>query len=100
LAIRAVAVAKPAVRDLAVGEADRVYLVHRRNLPPLRFVMLKEYELTGDHARTARDRYGPFDAVLIDNPNGKPTTGAKEVAKGMGVGIFMRGQFLGRLNSR
>ena len=81
-------------------EADRVYLVHRHGLPPLRFVMLKEYELTGDHVRTARDRYGTFDAVLLNNPNGKPTTGAKEVAKGMGVGIFKWGQFLGRLNGK
>lgn len=80
-------------------EADRVYLVRRHVLPPLRFVMLKEYELTSDHVRTARDRYGAFDAILINNPNGKPTTGAVEVAKSMSVGIFMWGQFLGRLNS-
>jgi hypothetical protein len=49
--------------------------------------------------RTARDRYGAFDAILINNPNGKPTTGAVEVAKSMSVGFFMWGQFLGRLNS-
>lgn len=80
-------------------EADRVYLVYRHGLPPLRFVMLKEYELTSDHVRTACDRYGPFEAILINNPNGKPTTGAVDVANGMSVGIFMWGQFLGRLNS-
>ena len=80
-------------------EADRVYLVLRHGLSPLRFVMLKEYELTSDHVRTARDRYGAFDAILINNPNGKPTTGAVEVAKSLDVGIFMWGQFLGRLNS-
>jgi hypothetical protein len=81
-------------------EADRAYLVHRHDLPPLRFVMLKEYELTGDHVRTARDRYGAFDAVLLNNPNGKPTTNALEVARDLGVGIFKWGQFLGRLNGR
>jgi hypothetical protein len=79
-------------------EFDRVYLVHRYELPSLRFVMLNEYELTGDHVRTARTRYGSFDAVLINNPNGKPTSTALEVAKEMGVGIFKWGAFLGRLN--
>jgi hypothetical protein len=79
---------------------DRVYLVHRRGLLPLRFVMLNEYELTGDHVRTARDRYGSFGAVLLSNPNGKPTAGALEVAKAMGIGIFKWGQFLGRLNCK
>ena len=67
--------------------ADRVYIVYRHGLAPLRFVMLNEYELTGDHIRTARDRYGAFDEILLNNPNGKPTTGAREVAEGMGVGI-------------
>jgi hypothetical protein len=37
-------------------EFDRVYVVHRHRLPPLRFVTLNEYELTGDHVRTARSR--------------------------------------------
>lgn len=81
-------------------EFDRVYLVYRHDLPPLRFVMLNEYELTGDHVRTARDRYGAFDIVLLNNPNGKATTGAQEVAKAMGIGIFKWGQFLGRLNGK
>lgn len=81
-------------------EADRVYVVHRHTLPPVRFVMLNEYELTADHVRTARDRYGAFDAVLLNNPNGSPTTSALDAAKSMKVRIFKWGQFLGRLNSR
>jgi hypothetical protein len=79
-------------------EFDRVYLVHRRGLPPLRFVMLNEYELTADHVRTARSRYGAFDAVLINNPNGKATSSALELARDMKIGIFKWGEFLGRLN--
>jgi hypothetical protein len=79
-------------------EFDRVYLVHRYRLPPLRFVMLNEYELTADHVRTARSRYGAFDAVLINNPNGNPTSGALEVAEDMGIEIFKWREFLGRLN--
>lgn len=81
-------------------EFDRVYLVHRDELPPLRFVMLNEYELTADHVRTARDRYGAFDTVLINNPNGKPTGDAIELAKSMGIGIFLWAEFFGRLNRR
>lgn len=81
-------------------EFDRVYLVHRNDLPALRFVMLNEYELTGDHVRTARSRYGRFDAVLINNPNGKATSGALQVAKDMKIGIFKWAEFLGRLNRR
>ncbi len=81
-------------------EFDRVYLVHRHQLPPMRFVMLNEYELTGDHLRAARSRYGHFNAVLLNNPNGKATTGALEVAEELGVGILKWGQFLGRLNKK
>lgn len=79
-------------------EADRLYLVYRTGLDPLRFVMLKEYELTADHVRTARDRYGAFDAILLNDPNGKPTNEALQVAKDIGTEIFKWGQFLGRLN--
>jgi hypothetical protein len=50
--------------------------------------------------RTACDRYGNFDVILLNNPNGRPTETAKEVADGIGVKILMWGQFLGRLNSR
>ena len=69
-------------------EFDRVYQVHRRELPPLRFVMLNEYTLTGEHVRTARCRYGAFDAILISNPNGGATAGAREIANSMGIDIF------------
>jgi hypothetical protein len=77
---------------------DRVYLVHRDGLPSLRFVMLDAYELTGDHIRSARDRYGHFDAVLLNNPNGRATSSAEDVADSMGVGVFKWGNFLSRLN--
>jgi hypothetical protein len=79
-------------------EFDRVYLVHRYQLPSFRFVMLNEYELTTDHVRTARDRYGAFDAILINNPNGKPTSGADELAESLDIGIFLWAEFFGRLN--
>lgn len=79
-------------------EFDRVYLVLRHGLSPVRFVMLNEYELTGDHVRTARSRYGAFDVVLLNNPNGKPTSVALEVAENMGIEIFKWAEFYGRLN--
>ena len=39
---------------------DRLYRVSRNGLPDLTVAMLNEYELTADHLRTARDRYGQF----------------------------------------
>lgn len=80
-------------------DADRVFVVHRRGFADLRVVALYEYELTGEHLRAARDRYGPFDLVLISNPNGKPTQGARDVAQRLGVELHMIGSLLGRLNS-
>lgn len=80
-------------------EFDRVYRVHRYGLSSLRFIILNEYELTGDDVRTARCRYGAFDAIVINNPNGKATTSAGEVAASIEVSIFKWGQFLARLNS-
>lgn len=79
-------------------DADRVFLVHRPGLPDTRVVALYEYELTAEHLRIARDRYGAFNLVLISNPNGKPTQGASEVARELGVELHMFGSLLGRLN--
>jgi hypothetical protein len=80
-------------------ESDRVYMVFRFGLDPLRIVLLNEYELTAEHVRNARSRYGSFDIVLMTNPNGSATTEAKEAAKGMRVPILPWRQFLGRLSS-
>lgn len=82
-----------------IREADRVYLIHRYGLPDLTIVMLNEYEFTADHLRVARERYGRFDMILLNNPNGSATTGANELGRTLGIGIFKWGQFLGRLNS-
>lgn len=79
---------------------DRLYIVHRNTMSPVRFVMLNAYELTGDHIRTARDRYGAFDNVLLNNPNGRATTDAIAVERALNVRILKWGHFLGRLNSR
>lgn len=80
-------------------EYDRIYLIHRNGLKPLRFVALNEYELTGDHIRTAKRRYGSFDLVLLNNPNGQATSSALDVAEGFDVRILKWKQLLGRLNS-
>lgn len=79
-------------------EADRLFLVHRRGGGDVRVLALYEYELTGEHLRTAQERYGRFDLVLISNPNGKPTGGAIHVAKELQVETYMLGGLLGRLN--
>lgn len=79
---------------------DRLYLIHRNGLPDVTVAMLNEYELTADHLRTARDRYGQFSIVVITNPNGGPTDSAAEVAQTMGTEIPKWGEFFGRVNRR
>lgn len=80
---------------------EKVYTIHRiAPLRPITVVLINEYELTGDHIRTARDHYGAFDAVLRNNPNGGSTSDARAIADQMGAPIFEIRQLLGRLNSR
>ena len=84
-----------------VREYDRVYRVSRKGgLRDLTAAMLNEYELTADHIRTARDRYGSFDVVVNTNPNGSITTSAEEAAKFMGVEILKWDPFFGRINKK
>jgi hypothetical protein len=79
---------------------DRLYCISRSGLPDLMAVMLNEYELTADHLRTARDRYGRFSVAVITNPNGQATSSAEEAAETMGVEILKWGPFFGRLNKK
>jgi len=81
-------------------EYDRVYMVHRPGMKSLRVVLLNEYELTAEHVRTARTNYGPFDIVLMTNPNGTATKDSLDTAKAMQVSILPWRRFLGRLGSR
>ena len=69
-------------------------------MPDLKVAMLNEYELTADHLRIARDRYGQFSVAVITNPNGEATSSAKETAQTMGVQILKWGSFFGRLNKK
>lgn len=85
------------VRDLERVH-DRKYVVKRSDLNDVTVVLLNEYELTADHVRTARDRYGAFTSIVMTNPNGGPTSSAKQAAESMGACIYKWGEFLGRLN--
>ena len=77
---------------------DRKYIIKRCSYDDVVVVLANEYELTADHVRTARDRYGPFTDVLVTNPYGKPTSSAIRAAKSMGSRVFKWGPFFGRLN--
>jgi len=79
---------------------DRLYRISRSKLPDLTAVMLNEYELTADHLRTARDRYGSFSVAVITNPNGSATSLAEEAARAIGAEILKWGPFFGRLNKK
>lgn len=77
---------------------DRIYRIRRNGMPALVVAMLTEYELTGDHLRTARDRYGAFDLAVITDPNGRATGTATEVAGRLGAELLNWAGFYGRLN--
>lgn len=82
-------------------EYDKVYRVSRKGgFPDLTAAMLNEYELTSDHIRTARDRYGNFDIAVNTNPNGTITASASDTAKSMGIEILKWGPFFGRINKK
>jgi hypothetical protein len=77
---------------------DRLYRIRREGRSDLTVSMLNYYELTADHLRTARERYGPFSIAVITNPNGRPSTSAEEAGRIMGIEILKWGPFFGRLN--
>jgi hypothetical protein len=77
---------------------DRSYLVKRYGLEDVHVVFLNEYELTADHVRTARERYGAFKMVVITNPNGRATSSAASAASSINCRIYKWGEFLGALN--
>ncbi len=78
--------------------ADRLYRIERNGLVDVRVAFLNEYELTADHIRTARSRYGTFRMAVITNPNGKATSAAEAAAQSMGCQVYKWGPFLGALN--
>jgi hypothetical protein len=77
---------------------DRRFRIRRIAHADVTAVFLPEYELTADHVRTARERYGDFTDLVISNPNGRVTAAASAAAATMGVEIHKWGPFLGRLN--
>ena len=64
---------------------ERRYRVFRKGLPPFVVILINEYDLTADHVRNARDRYGDFDRILVTNPNGRITASAQDVVESLGV---------------
>ena len=78
--------------------ADRVFLLFRKGLPGIKVAIIHEYELTAEHVRAARDKYGEFSVIVKTNPNGNITGRAQEVGEGLGVEILKWGEFLARLN--
>jgi hypothetical protein len=80
-------------------ESDLSYLIFRKNhLPDITAVFLHEYELTAEHIRVARDRYGVFNMLVNTDPNGNLTQSAYLVAKELNVDIYKWGEFYGALN--
>jgi hypothetical protein len=80
--------------------AERHYRVKRRGLPTVTVVFLYEYDLTVDHLRKAKQRYGSFDAIVVTDPNGGPTGEAVALAATMNVRLLTWKEFYGALNKR
>lgn len=80
--------------------SDRLYRISRNGSADLTVAMLNEYELTADHVRTARVRYGPFAVLVITNPYGRATSSAEAAAQTLGATILKWGPFLGYLNKK
>ena len=76
---------------------DRKFLVHRRSLPALSIVLVDAYQMSAEDVRVARDRYGPFDAVLKMTSYGKVTTAARDAADSMGAQALLWGDLMRRL---
>ena len=68
--------------------SDSVIKITSMNGTVYRVAMLYAYEMTADAVRTHFDRYSPFDIILRTNPNGGPTSEAREAAEQIGVQIF------------
>jgi len=77
---------------------DRLYLLHRKNYPPKRVVLLNEYELSGPNIWDAAKLHGPFDIVHHTNPNGKVLADGVAAGKTLEVSILKLGDLFRRLN--
>ena len=80
--------------------ADRLYRISRRGFADITVVFLYAYELTADHLRVARDRYGSFDLVVNTNPYGKATSTALAVRQDMELDILNWRDFLSQLHQK
>ena len=77
---------------------DRVYDIYRWSLPNIKVALVYEYDLTAEHVRRAREKYGEFSIIVKTNPNGDVTQTAYNVGKELEIEILRWGEFLGRLN--
>jgi hypothetical protein len=80
--------------------AERHYRITRQGLPAITVVFLHEYDLTVEHVRTAKQRYGSFAAIVVTDPHGGPTGDALALAATMNVRLLTWKEFYGALNKR
>ena len=79
---------------------DRLYKIFRTGkLPDGTVSLAYEYELTAEHVRSARDKYGEFSVIVKTNPNGNITSSAQEVASKLDIKILKWSEFLSYLHT-
>ena len=77
---------------------DRLYDIHRTSLPSILVAFVYEYELTAEHVRGVRDKFGKCSAIANTNPYGNITGEAHKVGKQLGSEVLKMRELLGRPN--
>jgi hypothetical protein len=77
---------------------NKRYEIERHLLETVTVIALNEYDMSVEAVRSAVDQYGPFDAILKSNPNGRITDAALEVAESLDLKIFWWRELLRNLN--
>ena len=79
---------------------DKRYLLKRRGLQDVQVIFLYEYELTADHVRTARSRYGMFSMLVNTHPYGRATSSAHAAAVSIETKVYDWSEFLSALHRK
>lgn len=72
---------------------DRIFLITLKSGRSFRVAMVKEYEPCGDAIRKIWDTFGPVDIAWNINPNGNPTSSARQVGAELGCEVIKWDEF-------
>jgi len=76
---------------------DCVFKATRRRGAPLTIAVVAAYNLSAEHVRTARTRFGHFDVIVKSSSHGSITSQASTAANSMGAEALTFGNLMKRL---